>query len=67
MSLLLISATGNRWLAQMLVINKPADSQPVGPVLNNFFCHVLQLRTRRKVELSVSVCMLVLMCRMPAE
>lgn len=37
MSLLLISATGNRWLPQMLVINKRADRQPVGPVLNNCF------------------------------
>lgn len=35
MSLLLISATGNRWLPQMPAINKRADSQPEGPVLNN--------------------------------
>lgn len=37
MSLLLISATGNQWLPQMLVINKRADSQPMGPMLNNWF------------------------------
>lgn len=45
MSLFLISAKG-----KMPVINKWASCQPMRPVLNNWFCPVLQLTTTRNLE-----------------